>query len=381
MNNELNKFANEYNKILKSSEERKELKRLEQLRKIFIDKFTPEFIETMGVDSYVIGKGRQTFCYYIEYGLERLGSIRGANSAKYGIYYGKRGGDTTKDYRYNENLRSKNKDEAYKKVIGNILALLKAGEQDDKKTINSSKVTPMVRGKILFLYYPDKYLPIYSFADLDYFMKELGVNYSGKDILGKQETLIAWKNAYEPAQTWSLLEFQRFLYRYFGKTLKKNKALRNYQADQQLQNTLNEKNFKKETKANDTEIKKQAKEIAGVYVYPRDWKVAQEAIIKSGQKCEFDASHECFIRKKDGTPYTEAHHLVPLSEFENFTVNLDRVANVVSLCCNCHAKIHRGKDYRDIVKKLYRMRADELKKAKIDITEEDLIKIYNNEKS
>ncbi|HDR7378766.1 TPA: HNH endonuclease [Bacillus toyonensis] len=40
---------------------------------------------------------------------------------------------------------------------------------------------------------------------------------------------------------------------------------------------------------------------------------------------------------KDGTPYLEVHHVVPLA-----TGGEDSVENAVALCQNCHRKAHYG---------------------------------------
>jgi hypothetical protein len=43
----------------------------------------------------------------------------------------------------------------------------------------------------------------------------------------------------------------------------------------------------------------------GITTYPRNLKVAVNALKMAEFKCEFDSSHITFIRKKDGNSYTE----------------------------------------------------------------------------
>ena len=74
----------------------------------------------------------------------------------------------------------------------------------------------------------------------------------------------------------------------------------------------------------------------------------------------------------------EPHHLVPISQQGLFDKSLDVPANIMSLCCNCHKCIHYGteKDKKIMLFNLYNERKEELEKAGIELTFEDLIKMY-----
>lgn len=101
------------------------------------------------------------------------------------------------------------------------------------------------------------------------------------------------------------------------------------------------------------------------------------AALKSADfKCEFDENHISFIRKSDGNNYTEGHHLIPLCYSDDYNNSLDNVANIVSLCSNCHNQIHYGRDKKEIIKKLYEKRKDKLKDAGIAIEIEKLLECY-----
>ena len=93
-------------------------------------------------------------------------------------------------------------------------------------------------------------------------------------------------------------------------------------------------------------------------------------------KCEVDKDHKCFLRKDGETPYTEAHHLVPLSFQDDFEYSLDIEENIVSLCSNCHNEIHYGYNAINIITQLYEERKDLLKGKGIDITLEKLLSYY-----
>ena len=65
---------------------------LNDLRLDFVRAFPIEFIQNqMELDDYIEGKdNKNAFCYRLEFGLGALGSIRGANASKFGIYYSKK---------------------------------------------------------------------------------------------------------------------------------------------------------------------------------------------------------------------------------------------------------------------------------------------------
>ena len=114
----------------------------------------------------------------------------------------------------------------------------------------------------------------------------------------------------------------------------------------------------------------------GIKIYPRDRKVAINALIHAHFKCEIDNSHRTFIRKDSDKSYTEPHQLVPLSCQEQFDVSLDVEENIVSLCSNCHNEIHYGKDADVLIRLLYSKRIEMLHKAGIRIGLDDLLALY-----
>ena len=111
----------------------------------------------------------------------------------------------------------------------------------------------------------------------------------------------------------------------------------------------------------------------------KDKRISSEALRAVNYKCEFDPEHETFIRRADGHPYTEPHHLIPLSKHENFKYSLDHPANIVSLCSNCHNRIHYGKDACEMITALYEARKERLKKAGIGIDLDTLLTFYGHQ--
>lgn len=109
----------------------------------------------------------------------------------------------------------------------------------------------------------------------------------------------------------------------------------------------------------------------------RDVNVSFNALKIANFKCECNEQHITFIRKSNNLPYSEGHHIIPLKYQDRFDVNLDVEANVVSLCSNCHNKLHYGKDFAETLKVIFTdERRSRLKKCGIDISFEDLLEMY-----
>ncbi|EHK9054906.1 HNH endonuclease [Vibrio vulnificus] len=71
--------------------------------------------------------------------------------------------------------------------------------------------------------------------------------------------------------------------------------------------------------------------------YRRDPDVVAEALYRAEGFCEKCQEKAPFIKRSNGEPYLEVHHIIPLSQG-----GLDILENVISLCPNCHREIHFG---------------------------------------
>lgn len=104
-----------------------------------------------------------------------------------------------------------------------------------------------------------------------------------------------------------------------------------------------------------------------------------KAIKKAAFKCECDKTHLTFISNITNNNFVEAHHLIPLSKRDEFEFEIDIASNIISLCPNCHRKLHYGKlsEKEDLLRKLYKERICLLNKQGIFLSEENLIKMYS----
>lgn len=117
---------------------------------------------------------------------------------------------------------------------------------------------------------------------------------------------------------------------------------------------------------------------SNIKTFPRNPGIAKEALIKANYKCEIDPSHLTFIAKKTDQNYVEAHHLIPMSIQKDFTFKLDVPGNIISSCPNCHRKLHHAclEDKEEMLNILYVKRKKSLEKFGIDISLNELFKLY-----
>lgn len=71
--------------------------------------------------------------------------------------------------------------------------------------------------------------------------------------------------------------------------------------------------------------------------FKRNPDVIVEVLKRAHGICEKCGKRAPFIRASDGTPYLEVHHIVPLSEGGE-----DTIENAIAVCPNCHRKVHFG---------------------------------------
>jgi len=108
----------------------------------------------------------------------------------------------------------------------------------------------------------------------------------------------------------------------------------------------------------------------------RDPQKAANALAFANYYCEIDHAHPLFIRKSTSLPYTEPHHLIPLSMQGEYDFSLDVEANIISLCSNCHNEIHYGKENFKLISLLYQKRIYRLEKCGIKLSLRKLKSFY-----
>jgi hypothetical protein len=214
-------------------DKQKHYKNLEKLRQQFIKIFTVTKIKNMGKDDYVEGKvingkpDENTFCYWVEWKTENLGRMQGARADKFGLYVDK------KSQQYKFIKRFNNENNAFEFFKKEIVKLIELGRSKNLAEIKKIELSPMFKGKILFLYYPNKFVNIFAENHVDYFLKKLGIYHENKniDLIDKREILLKWKNKDSVMKKWNMFEFSNFLYNELGRPPKKGqtpKELKDY---------------------------------------------------------------------------------------------------------------------------------------------------------
>lgn len=229
------RYENRMDEVLSSRED------LYQLRNSFSSFFNQNRIKNMSIDDYVAGvelpeKGFN-FCYGLERQLDGLGRIIGANAFKFGVYYGRTKSDDNYEYRFTQKFGSSYK-EAFQNVKNAIQQLLNSGQTEDMEAIVENPLSPMFKGKILCTYFPERYLNIFSYDHLNYFLTQLDLDAKKlieSDPVYKREVLITFKNQDPVMKNWSVDLFANFLYREYpgrppkaGQENSKNDPLADY---------------------------------------------------------------------------------------------------------------------------------------------------------
>ena len=186
-------------------------------RKKFVDYFTKKKIANMTLDEYAEGKGirENNFCYGLEFGLGMLGSINGSNAKKFGLYYDKK----NKKYWFAKKY-GRTRIEAFNNIKESIIDLLDAGKRQDYESIIDNPLAPTIKGKILYVYFPDTYLNIFSDDHLDYYLRTFDLlddELMYQDEIYKRAALLDFKNNDPDMKSWSINMFAVFLWKYFPK--------------------------------------------------------------------------------------------------------------------------------------------------------------------
>jgi len=109
-------------------------------------------------------------------------------------------------------------------------------------------------------------------------------------------------------------------------------------------------------------------------------RLAALRFLMSEYKCEVDPTHQPFISRTTKRNFVEAHHLVParMDVQKEFRSALDHENNIVSLCPNCHRRLHHAisDEKKDTLKYLYKKRKKDLEIAGIHLSMERLISYY-----
>ena len=117
--------------------------------------------------------------------------------------------------------------------------------------------------------------------------------------------------------------------------------------------------------------------VGKTFRYKTNPRISKTALDLANHICLGNHEHVTFVSKL-GKPYMEAHHLIPMMAQKDFSINLDRIENIVSICPICHSAIHLGDDATrlELVKKLFDIKEKELKSVGLNISFGELFSKY-----
>lgn len=110
------------------------------------------------------------------------------------------------------------------------------------------------------------------------------------------------------------------------------------QFEQEVQNSLRDSQSAR-LKRLKSAPKMPTKVLVTAHAFVRNPDVVAEVLARANGQCEHCHKPAPFVRKRDGLPYLEVHHVHQLSKG-----GADTVENAKALCPNCHRFLHYGSD-------------------------------------
>ena len=142
----------------------------------FQEQFKKEELKNISLEDYVLGSNKQTFCWWLEYGLVDLARYNG-QAAKFKIYWNKE----HEVYKKSGFIKDMDDQEAIRS-IGLILDNIIHEENLDEAANNLSKSLVL---KILISYFPDKYFPIVNEECIENTCQLLNITTASNNIFEK----------------------------------------------------------------------------------------------------------------------------------------------------------------------------------------------------
>jgi hypothetical protein len=202
--------------------DREEWTNAEHLQADFVDDYPVKRIPSLTLDEYVIGKGakHRSFCYRLEREMDSLGRILGATAFKFGVYFGHTKSDATDRYRFARRWGD-NLEDAFVAVKTAIVDVLQAATNGDWAAVATNALSPMFKGKLLFIYQPNEFAPIYSREHLEHFAAELDLSGSFQCEADMQRALMRYRAGWPELVAQPATLYMRLLYEIFGYPPKK----------------------------------------------------------------------------------------------------------------------------------------------------------------
>jgi 5-methylcytosine-specific restriction protein B len=184
----------------------------DELRKQFVREFPLESINQMELEQYALGKKQGSLSWWLEYNTIELGSIKGGSAHKHKIFF------SIKENKWVYPKEFQNETEAWLTLRAEFYKYIKDFGTANYMNLEQTNIIysmNMVRAKLLYMYYPDKLLPMYStehiLTALEFFeydkeeIKQWDSVRANMELKKLQESSAIFKN-------WSPFKFMGFVY-------------------------------------------------------------------------------------------------------------------------------------------------------------------------
>ncbi len=160
----------------------------EELRLAFVERFPLTAWPTMTLEQYALGQTVDggTVCWWLEFHTKPVASMSGGSSAKHLIFKGSDG-----EWRYPKRYASV--EEAWRQVRAGFVEAFRlagGGDIDAIYDIEALYGAPALRTKALYMYFPDRFIPVCSFMHLHRFLERLGQQFDANWVLGSNVQLM-----------------------------------------------------------------------------------------------------------------------------------------------------------------------------------------------
>lgn len=238
----------------------------------FLNRWDIDTVKNMKLSAYVSVGDKDTFCQWLENRTKALGSIRGINSSKFGIY---KRGDAKKrpkrlisdsQYSWQKYYGVKNRNEAFSNIKKEILKIIEYSIAGQFEQIDNLHLTQFFRWKIAYLYSNERLIPIFRRDVLVKIAKYYGLNATNKTNISEIQNVMILN---KPAHL-SIYEYSDLLYSKFGDSKKTRTSKRRGKL---------QRKSRKPTQSRNT--KQQKRKGAESYVANQKHNELQEALYKS----------------------------------------------------------------------------------------------------
>jgi 5-methylcytosine-specific restriction protein B len=190
------------------------VKLAEQEREKMLQLFPIESWSEMPLDKYALGQenSENTFCRWIEFNTQHLGSIRGGSANKLIIYKHK-----NRPGWYYDASAYKNEQDAWRDVRDSFVKAFefaKTGDYDDIDDLTPLRSGPSLRVKVLYLYFPDQIMPVYTKAHMQHFLSLLGKTDTDAEPIRLNRSLLTLLKQNPAFNNWTTIEMMCFLYQW-----------------------------------------------------------------------------------------------------------------------------------------------------------------------